>query len=117
MSLISTAWAMGANGQAAAQGGNPIAAFMPLILMFGIFYFLLIRPQHKKAKDHKALLDALKAGDSVVTAGGIYGTVVSVEEDIVVVDLGETKVRMGRQYIAGLTTPAKEKGKKAKKDK
>lgn len=113
MSLISTAWAMGANGQAAAEGGNPIAAFMPLILMFGIFYFLLIRPQQKKAKEHKALLGALKAGDSVVTAGGIYGTIVSVEDDVVVVDLGDTKVRMGRQYIAGLTNPPKkEKNKK-----
>ncbi len=111
MSFISTAWAMGNAGQASGQGGG-IAAFAPLILMFVIFYFLLIRPQQKKAKDHKALLDNLKKGDVVVTAGGLYGTVVEAKEDVLTVDLGTTTVKVGRQFISGLATPPAPKEKK-----
>ena len=55
--------------------GSGIAQFIPLILIFVIFYFFLIRPQQKRAKDHKALVAALKRGDEVVTSGGIVGTV------------------------------------------
>lgn len=112
------AWAMGASGQAG-QEGNPIAAFVPLALMFVIFYFLLIRPQQKRAKEHKAMLDNLQKGQTIVTSGGLYGTIVEIKDDVVTVDLGETVVRVGRQYISGLktSTPAakKEKNGKSKK--
>lgn len=111
------AWAMGTAGGQAGQEGNPIAAFVPLALMFVIFYFLLIRPQQKRAKEHKALLDNLQKGQSVVTAGGLIGTIVAIKDDIISVDLGDTTVQVGRQYISGLkSSPAAEKkAKDAKK--
>lgn len=107
------AWAMGAAGGQAGQEGNPIAAFVPLALMFVIFYFLLIRPQQKRAKEHKALLDNLQKGQSVVTAGGLIGTITAIKDDIISVDLGETTVQVGRQYISGLK-PSPSAEKKAK---
>ena len=106
------AFAMGSAGQAG-QEGNPIAAFVPLALMFVIFYFLLIRPQQKRAKEHKALLDNLQKGQTVVTAGGLFGKIVEIKDDIITIDLGETTVRVGRQYISGLKdAPAAEMKKK-----
>lgn len=112
------AWAMGAFGEQAGQEGNPIAAFVPLALMFVIFYFLLIRPQQKRAKEHKALLDNLQKGQSVVTAGGLIGTIVSIKDDVISVDLGDTTVNVGRQYISGLkSSPAADKKAKDGKKK
>lgn len=68
--------------QAAAPGaGGAIASFLPLILIFAIMYFLLIRPQQKKLKDHKAMVEALRRGDQVLTAGGIVGKVAAVGAD------------------------------------
>ncbi len=66
-------------GQAGA--GSAVASFLPLILIFAIMYFLLIRPQQKKMKDLKAMVDALRRGDQVLTAGGIIGKVTKVNED------------------------------------
>ena len=78
------AWAMGPTPQAGAQGGpqSMFASFLPLIIIFAIFYFLLIRPQQKRAKQHREMIEALKKGDKVITSGGIYGVVdaVSVRE-------------------------------------
>lgn len=118
MSFINTAWAMGNFGQASGQQGGGIAAFAPLILMFGIFYFLLIRPQQKKAKEHKALLDGLKKGDSIITSGGLYGTVVEAKDEILTVDLGTSTVKVGRQFVSGLAVaPAPKEKKKGKEEK
>jgi preprotein translocase subunit YajC len=92
---------------AAADAGNPMTSIMgnPLILMVlmvGIFYFLLIRPQQKKAKEHKALLDNLKKGDRVITSGGIIGTVVNIDDQIVNVEIADkVRVEMARPSIAG----------------
>ncbi len=58
-----------------------IGQFIPLILIFIIFYFFLIRPQQKKAKDHKNMVNALKRGDKIITSGGIFGTVERIMED------------------------------------
>lgn len=81
---------------------NPIVAFFPLILMFGVFYFLLIRPQQKKEKDRKAMIENLKKGDNVVTSGGILGTVVGVKDNIVVLKVGdgETKIEFLKSAIS-----------------
>jgi preprotein translocase subunit YajC len=92
---------------AAAAADNPVGSIMgnPLILMVlmvGIFYFLLIRPQQKKAKEHKALLDNLKKGDRVITSGGIIGTVVNIDDQIVNVEIADkVRVEMARPSIAG----------------
>lgn len=63
--------------------------FMPFVILLVMFYFLLIRPQQKKMKEHRAMVDALKAGDKVVAAGGIHGTVTNVKDHIVVLKVAE----------------------------
>lgn len=122
MSFISTAHAMGTGmGQPAAGGGDIFASLMPFLLIFAVFYFLLIRPQQKKAKEHKKMLEALKKGDAVITAGGMFGRILEVRDDIMVVDLGETKVTMGRQYLSAAPAqkqaapPLKKENKKGRK--
>ena len=67
---------------AGAQGGG-FGAFVPLIIMFAIFYFLLIRPQQKKAKNHRELLGALKKGDRVVSSGGLHGLITGLADDVI----------------------------------
>ena len=72
------------------MSGSGIAQFIPLILIFVIFYFFLIRPQQKRVKDHKAMVAALKRGDKIITSGGIVGTVERVmEEDKIEVSISE----------------------------
>ncbi len=82
-------------------GGSGFASFIPLIFMFAIFYLLLIRPQQKKAKEHKALLETLKKGDQVVTAGGIHGKVNAVEENIVTLEIATgVNIKINKGFIA-----------------
>ena len=76
-------------GGAGGQSANPIAGFMPLILMFIIFYFLLIRPQHKKQREHQKMLTELQKGDKIITTGGIHGIVVNIKEGIVSIKIAE----------------------------
>lgn len=85
--LISSAFAQQAAGAADPTGG--LMQFLPIILMFAVLWFLMIRPQQKKAKEHKAMLDALSKGDEVVTGGGIAGRVVKVGENFVAVELAD----------------------------
>ena len=119
MFFANIAHAMGqAPADAGAQPGGPLMTFMPLILMFVIFYFLLIRPQQKKQKEHRQMLDALGRGDRVVTAGGLYGRVVEVREDVLTVDLGNNvQVQVGRVFISGKLAPEGDKVKDKDKDK
>ncbi len=70
-----------AYAQAAGGAASAFTSFVPLILIFGIMYFLLIRPQQKKVKEHKAMVEALRRGDQVLTQGGIIGKVVKVHDD------------------------------------
>ena len=83
---------------------NPLVQFMPIILMFVIFYFLLIRPQQKKQKDLQAMIAGIKKGDKVVTSGGILGVVSSIQDDYVVLTVGDsdTKIEILKSAIAGL---------------
>ncbi len=110
-----------AYAQAAAAGGGSMGAleqFLPLILIFVVFYFLLIRPQQKKMKQHKEMLGQLRRGDRVVTAGGIIGTVTKIVSDTeVILEIADNvKVRVVRatiQDIVDKTQPvaaAKEEG-------
>ena len=86
------------------MSGQGFAQFIPLILIFIIFYFFLIRPQQKRVKDHKAMVDSLKRGDEVITSGGIIGVVDRVmEDDRIEVIIGEnTKVQIIRSTITSL---------------
>jgi preprotein translocase subunit YajC len=76
-------------GGAAGQQANPIMSLMPLVLMFGVLYFLMIRPQQKRAKDHKKMLEALQKNDTVITSGGIRGTVTNVKDDTATVRIAD----------------------------
>ena len=99
--MVNMAYAQGAAG--AADAGSPLMSFVvPMIFMVVIFYFLLIRPQQKKAKEHKALLDNLKKGDRIITSGGIIGTIVNIDDQLVNVEIADkVRIEMGRPYIAG----------------
>ena len=83
------------------MSGQGIAQFIPLILIFVIFYFFLIRPQQKRVKDHKVMVESLKRGDEVITSGGIIGTVDRVmEDDRIEVIIGDNvKVQIIRSTI------------------
>lgn len=103
------AWAMGPAPQGAAQGGSPLGAFLPLIVIFAIFYFLLIRPQQKRAKQHREMVGAIKKGDKIITSGGLYGVVDSAGEKTVTVKVAENvKIKLGKSYIATIRTTAEE---------
>tara|TARA_B100000886_G_scaffold334537_1_gene290191 strand:+ start:791 stop:1075 length:285 start_codon:yes stop_codon:yes gene_type:complete len=86
------------------MSGQGIVQFIPLILIFVIFYFFLIRPQQKRVKDHKAMIESLKRGDEVITSGGIIGIIDRVmEDDRIEVIIGEgTKVQIIRSTITSL---------------
>jgi preprotein translocase subunit YajC len=103
--------AQSAEGQPAA---NPIAQFLPFVLIAVVFYFVFFRPQQKQAKEHQKFLAELSKGTEVVTQGGLVGTVVQVEDRTVTVDLGGgTKVRVLKANVLGAwqekpATPAKQ---------
>ena len=97
--------------QSGAGGGSALTSFLPIILIFAIFYFLIIAPQRKKQKTHEAKLNALVRGTKIVTGGGLYGTVQRVTDDRVEVTLdGDgAMVVVNRGTIAGvITTDAKQ---------
>ena len=84
-------------------GSSQWMSFLPIILIFAIFYFLLIRPQQKKAKDHRALLSSLKVGDQVLTSGGIYGRVTGLRDDVITLEISDkVRVKVSRGHIAGV---------------
>ena len=85
--LISAAHAQEAAAAGAAGMQSPLSGFIPLILIFVLFYFLLIRPQQKKFKDHQAMVSAIARGDKVITGGGIHGKVTKVEDAHLTVEI------------------------------
>ncbi|WP_434286680.1 preprotein translocase subunit YajC [Celeribacter sp. SCSIO 80788] len=95
-----------AYAQAAGAAPNPVMSFAPLILIFAIMYFLMIRPQQKKMKQHKAMIEAVRRGDEVVTAGGIMGKVAKVREDgFVEVEIAEgVKVKVQKATLANVVS-------------
>ncbi len=99
-----------------AQGG--IQNFLPLILIFVVFYFLLIRPQQKKTKDHQKMLNVLKRGDKVVTSGGLHATVSTLKGNIVEVEIArDIKVTVSKSSISALAQPEQETAETAKTEK
>jgi preprotein translocase subunit YajC len=99
------------NDLAYAMGGFPgggggaggLGSFLPLILMFVVFYFLLIWPQQKKAKAHKQVLSSLQKGETVVTSSGIYGTITGITDTVVTLEIAEkVRIKVARNSIAGV---------------
>jgi preprotein translocase subunit YajC len=90
-----------AYAQSAAQQPSLFASFVPLILIFIIFYFLLIRPQQKKAKEHKILLDSIKKGDQILTSGGMIGKVIKADVEELTVEISsKVNVRIFRSTVS-----------------
>ena len=101
--MINIAYALGAGGEGAAGGGG-FGAFVPLILMFVIFYFLLIRPQQKKQKQHREMIGNLKKGDRVITTGGLYGRITGLTDTVVTLEISEkVRVKVARGNVASLS--------------
>jgi len=104
--MISEAYAM-AGKAAGGQQGSGYESIIMLVLMFAIFYFLLIRPQQKRAKQHKELVSNLKSGDQIVSAGGIHGKIVSVEENVVTLEVATgVKIKINRSAITDVKSQA-----------
>jgi len=101
--LTGLAYAMGAGPQTGQGQGGGLMQFLPLVIIFVIFYFLLIRPQQKRAKEQKAMLDNLKKGDKVITSGGEYGVIEEVKGNTVILKIADNvKVKYAKAYIAAL---------------
>ena len=102
--FISSAFAQTAPAATAAAGGNfqhSLMSMLPLVLMFGVLYFVMIRPQMKKAKEHKTMVDALAKGDEVVTAGGMLGKVAKLGDSILSLEVAEgVEIQIQRTAVA-----------------
>lgn len=95
------AHAMGAPSGGGGMGS--LTSFLPLILMFVVFYFLLIWPQQKKAKAHRQLLSNLQKGDNVVTSSGIYGQITGITDTTVTLEIAEkVRIKISRSAVAGV---------------
>ncbi len=103
--FTSLAYAMGPNPQGGQGAGGGLVGFLPLILIFVIFYFMLIRPQQKRAKEMKTMIENLKKGDKVITSGGEYGVIEEVKPNTVIVKIAENvKVKYGKAFISAVRT-------------
>ena len=98
-----------------AGGPGPIVTILPFILIFVIMYFMVIRPQQKKARDHQDMLGKLKRNDEVMTSGGIYGKVIDLKETIVTLEVApNVRIRVHRPQIAAVLTGEKAAAKEGK---
>ncbi len=90
-----------------AQGQSAWGSFVPLLIMLGIFYFLLIAPMRKRQKQQDQMIKDLKSGDTVLTVGGIYGTIVGIKDDRLTLRIADqVKVNVAKSSISGLDTSA-----------
>lgn len=107
--MIDVAYAMAPPGGSGGGDMNQLIGFLPIVLIFGVFYMLLIRPQQKKQKELKAMLENLKKGDAVVTQGGLYGKVTALQDQVLTLEIADkVQVRVSRSAIAGLVPSARE---------
>jgi preprotein translocase subunit YajC len=91
--------------QAPAQGGNPILSFMPMIILFVIFWVIVMVPQRRQAKAHQEMVASLQRGDQVVTAGGLIGEITAVKDDQVQLKSGQSTVVVERSKVARRVGP------------
>ena len=91
----------GAAGDGGFGGFGGFQAMVPLLLMFAVFYFILIRPQQQKQKKHREMLQHLKTGDQVITSGGLFGTIMAIDEQKITLRIADNvKVEVGRSFVA-----------------
>ena len=104
--MTGIAYAMGQGG-AAGQGAGGFGGLIPIVLMFVIFYFLLIRPQQKRNKEHKEMITNLKKGDRIITNGGIYGRITGLDETTLTVEIADrVRVKVVRGNVSALAQNA-----------
>jgi preprotein translocase subunit YajC len=114
MLMESVAWAEGTGGGASGSGAGGLLSLVPFVLIFIIFYFLVIRPQQKRQKEQKALVDAVKKGDKIVTTSGIWGTVTNLGKDTATLQIADNvKIKIQRENIARLRGDDEDKDKDA----
>jgi len=91
-----------------AENVNWLSIIIPYVVIFGIFYLIVIRPQRKKDKELKAMLDALKVGDEILTIGGIYGKIINIKDDTLTIEVGadKTKLKIARWAVKSLENQA-----------
>ena len=105
--MFDLVYAMGTGGSGGGGQSGGLGAFLPLIIIFAIFYFLLIRPQQKKAKQHKQILATLKKGDRVVSSGGLHGVITGIADEVVTMEISpKVRVKVTRGSIAGVLKKA-----------
>lgn len=108
MFQVGTAWALGIGGESGGEGAGGLGGLLSgplpmLVLMFVIFYFLLIRPQQKKAKAQREMIASLKKGDQVMTNGGIFGRITGIDENKVVMEIApQVRIKVSRPSVAGV---------------
>lgn len=111
--MFNLAYAMGAGGAGGSGGSGGLGAFLPLIIIFAIFYFLLIRPQQKKAKQHKQLLSELRKGDRVISSGGLHGLITGMSDEVLTVEISpKVRVKISRGSISGVIRRAEAQANK-----
>lgn len=114
--FIQTAYAM-APSSGSGDTASMLSGFLPLVLVFAIFWFLVIRPQQKRAKEHRNIVSSLKKGDEVTTDSGIYGTIQRVAENSVTLEIApKVSIRIQRTRIAELVKESKTKEPKESAD-
>ena len=103
--LASIAYAFGTTPQAQSADGaapNPIMTFLPIILIVGVFYFILLRPQKQQQKKHAEIINSLQKNDEVITAGGIHGTIVNVKESTYILRIDDNvRIEVQKNSISG----------------
>ncbi|MCU0587130.1 MAG: preprotein translocase subunit YajC [Syntrophobacteraceae bacterium] len=107
MEWLSVAYAMGGAGQGGAGQGaaGGLGLFGPLVIMMVIFYFLLIRPQQKRQKEHKTMLEGIQKGDVVLTQGGIQGKVTGLTDTVLTLEIAEkVRVKVQRSYVVSVVS-------------
>lgn len=88
------------NALVAQQGGSNVTFLISLVLMVAIFYFLLIRPQQRRVRQQRQLVESLRVGDEVITIGGMFGTILAMDEETITLDAGGTRLKYLRQAVA-----------------
>ncbi len=93
----------------AAASPNPVMSFLPIIAIFAVMYFLMIRPQQKKQKEHQAMLAAVQKGDKIQTSGGLLGTITGLDQNEITLEIApQVRVKVGRGFIARVIRPTVE---------
>jgi preprotein translocase subunit YajC len=105
--LIESAYGMASPQNGTGEGPGLFASMIPLVLIFGVFYFLLVRPQKKQMEKQKQFLNQLEKGTDVVTSSGIYGKVVGVADNVVTLEIADKiKIKVAKSHISGLVPVA-----------